>query len=334
MLSTLLQFAFRTRFVKIQGSLTVYPTPPVTRSLSSKISVMSSSQKSEGGIPNFTSSKAWDNRAGKFVELMDKFGTPSRMSYDAILNALNTRLPFSQATTILDIGCGTGVGIERLFLTYGKDLPSNVRIISSDFSAGMVEQVSRAKERETSMGNTLWKNVEPLVLDAQDLSSVADASVSHVISSYVLFAVPRADIALKEIHRVLTNNGVFAATSWNSNEWMGLMGNIKEIHPDTEVPGKIPESPWTKPENAVKIVETGGFSKVEAEWLQVWMDVEDPVAYARGLAEIPAFIEVMSRLTKEEEERLYDLIAAQIRREHPGLPSKLMGKVVLSVAKK
>ena len=291
---------------------------------------------------SFSNASTWTNSARNLSELMSKFSGPSRASSAAIADTLHTLSPFSKATTVLDIGCGTGITTQVLLERYGTDLPSEARVIASDFSTGMVEEVAKLREAELAKGEKVWSCVETQVLDAQDLSPIKDGAVSHVLASYVLFALPEPRKALKEILRVLRNSsesgsedgGVFAMTSWHSTEWGDYMSLLESVRPDLKVPGIDKSSAWASPEGARCELEAVGFKNVESRYMEVYADVEDPAVFASMVLLIPTVAKVVEQMTEEEKERAVRVVEERMRVDHPVYPTKLVGKIVLTSGRK
>jgi ubiquinone/menaquinone biosynthesis C-methylase UbiE len=103
-----------------------------------------------------------------------------------MLEKANDLLPFSEATGILDNGCGPGPVISRLLKNY--KIPESCPITCSDFSEGMINQVKQSKEENVKAdANSPWNRVEAVVQNAMDLKSVKDSSRSHVTAGWVQY---------------------------------------------------------------------------------------------------------------------------------------------------
>lgn len=103
-----------------------------------------------------------------------------------MLEKANELLPFSEATGILDNGCGPGPVISRLLKNY--KIPESCPITCSDFSEGMINQVKQSKEENVKAdANSPWNRVEAVVQNAMDLQSVKDSSRSHVTAGWVQY---------------------------------------------------------------------------------------------------------------------------------------------------
>ncbi len=111
------------------------------------------------------------------------YGTSEKPSA-ALLKAADTFLPFSEATGILDNGCGPGPIMTRIL--DGYKIPQSCQLTCSDFSEGMISQVRQHKEETVKAdSNSPWSRVESIVQDATNLKDIADDSQSHVTAGFV-----------------------------------------------------------------------------------------------------------------------------------------------------
>lgn len=120
-----------------------------------------------------------------------------------------------KATTILDVGCGTGAFANAYLQQFPKGVPGQT-LISSDLSEGMLQ-----KARETvKPGPDCQTKIVFQVEDGTKLDGIQDASVDIVVSLFGVFLIPDYQVALKAIARVLRkecsdgNGGIFANASW------------------------------------------------------------------------------------------------------------------------
>ena len=101
-----------------------------------------------------------------------------------MLERANALSPFSEATSILDNGCGPGPVMTRLLKDY--QIPESCSLTCSDFSEGMVKQVENIKQEAVKAdAQSPWNRVETVVQDAMDLKSIEDSSKSHVTAGWV-----------------------------------------------------------------------------------------------------------------------------------------------------
>lgn len=101
-----------------------------------------------------------------------------------MLERADVLLPFSNATGILDNGCGPGPVMSRLLKDY--QIPESCSLTCSDFSEAMVNKVEEIKVKSVQEnGKSNWKRVQTVVQNAMDLQSIQDSSMSHVTAGWV-----------------------------------------------------------------------------------------------------------------------------------------------------
>jgi len=86
----------------------------------------------------------------------------------------------------------------------------------------MIEQVHKMKQ-EKHGESPIWGRVEAMVLDAQALEGIEDASISHLTGTMVYNLVANGRQALEAAHRVLQPGGVIGMTLGAGAEWMDLV---------------------------------------------------------------------------------------------------------------
>ncbi len=111
-------------------------------------------------------------------------------------------LALADANVVLELGCGDG----RLWSENLHRVPKDVRLVLTDFSAGMVEAArSRLSAR--------LPNARYQVVDAQAIP-FDDATFDVVIANHMLYHVANLEQALAEIRRVLKPEGrCYASTN-------------------------------------------------------------------------------------------------------------------------
>lgn len=117
------------------------------------------------------------------------------------------QIDFSKINRLLEIGCGNG----KLWKSNKIDL-RNREIFLSDSSQGMIDEIRK------SLGN----DFNCLVFDCERIP-FKDNYFDAVVANHVLFYVYDLEIALKEISRVLTPNGIFYCSTYGSS-------HMKEIN--------------------------------------------------------------------------------------------------------
>jgi SAM-dependent methyltransferase len=133
-----------------------------------------------------------------------------------VTNWLVERVDAQPGETVLEIAAGTG----DLGLRIAKQLGGEGRVLSTDFSPGMLDV---ARRQGSSLG---LENVDYLVLDAERMD-LEDDSVDAAVCrfGYMLIADPAA--ALGETRRVLRDGGRLAFAVWSTadrNPWAAVAG--------------------------------------------------------------------------------------------------------------
>jgi ubiquinone/menaquinone biosynthesis C-methylase UbiE len=280
------------------------------------------------------SSDEWGRFAKAFNKLLET-GVSTSTAKD-MTKAANAAYPYTSASTILDIGCGPGEVIAEVLRSHGTELPDSSRIVASDFSAGMIEQLIHRKNEAIANGEATWGKVETLQCDATDLSAVQDNSVSHALAGFVLFMVPNVDIAMKEIRRVLTDQkggGVLALSSWEANEWIDLISSLSKVRPDKHVP-KMPAE-WGTIEGIRGQLDAAGFRDIDvhpSETFWPFDNYEETVHYL--LTQLPILRKLTADVTRGELEEVHKLMVEVLKARHPSLPSRMRGTAIVGLGRK
>ena len=135
-------------------------------------------------------------------------------------------------TRIIDLGGGPGEPGCHFAAKY-----SEVPTIVSDKSPAMVEQ---AKLRVSAKG---LNNVECMMLDMQDLSTIGDGSVDLVISSQSYQFCPDKPLALRETFRVMKPGGLLLANVWEQFDMMTICGGLMQAVTGQEPAASAAPSP-------------------------------------------------------------------------------------------
>jgi SAM-dependent methyltransferase len=313
----------------------------------SSISKMSSSSLSTHH-PNFKVSVAdWDKTSTNYAQNISR--APMSIPITRLVALLDTFSPFSAATTVLDVGCGPGNGISAIISTFHGVLPSHTQLLATDFSKGMVEIVTRTRVakleelKEDTTERQAWEKVQPLVLNAMDLSPLLDASVSHIIANFVFFMTSAPEKALSESWRVLLPSGVCACSSWHRGQWLELL----DLAAHRSFPGfgkPIPEMPviateWTSREGMEGLLRKAGFREVETEYVDAPITPPDVEGFAKFFlgSGNPAVTWVTDMLSGEEvkevERKFVEVIREKCERNEKG-GYVIVGVAVLAVGRK
>ena len=180
---------------------------------------------------------------------------------------------------VLELAAGQGdVGF-----TVAGLLGESGRLISSDFSAAMLEI---ARRRGEELGLT---NVEFRELDAEDLE-LADDSVDAIVCRWGYMLMPNPAVALAETRRVLRPGGRLAFAVWASgdrNPWISVASRILVAHghmPPPE-PGEPGMFVLGDEEELRALVKGAGFSEVQVDEVPVYSDYRDVDEYVARSSE-------------------------------------------------
>ena len=274
------------------------------------------------------SGKNWSRVAALYAKSVNE-NDPQSASGSActeILKVIDDSLPFSEASFIVDIGCGNGQVISRVFdsAKHTDQIPDNSRLVAADVSQHFVDMVVERK-RERSKQSQLWKRLEVHRWDARDLrDQVRDGEVSHLLASFAYFAMAGETDALGEARRILKDGGIFVETSMGWTEWGYLPQFVKQVRPDLTVPE--PQPNWSSVEGVIKTLSDAGFKNAMAKEFEVGLPLEhyeDAVEFVfEGFPRMKPVIEEMS---SEDRERARQWILEYLKQKHPQEPFRLTG---------
>lgn len=240
----------------------------------------------------------------------------------AITSVANKAVPFSSATHVLDVGCGTGDLVAQIIASHSP-LPKSCKIVASDLSPGMLTQTSARGAKEG------WKGVEYKVLDAKKMTELEDESFSHVLSNFALYFLDAS--AQEESYRILSKGGVFVSTYMVKAQWMELLHPLSIVRPEKKIPGGY--EAFGNPGVVKGIFEAAGFKDYEQVEIPVWCKFEDAVEIVDFiLASMPFLNPITADLTTEERKRWRELMVEYVEREYPD--KVLKGKAIVGMGRK
>jgi len=120
------------------------------------------------------------------------------------------RADIAKASTVLDVGCGTGAFAKAYMHQFPRGVAGQ-KLILSDLSAGMLEKAKESVRPPDGFQTEIVFQEE----DCTALQGIESDSVDVVVSLFGVFLVPDQEAAFKAIQRVLKKpGGVFANASW------------------------------------------------------------------------------------------------------------------------
>ena len=219
-------------------------------------------------------------------------------------NGLNTRIAFhdmystnkygygnwilsnyeiSEGAKVLEVGCGTA----NMWVGH-DDLIAKCELLTlTDMSEGML---STARE---NIGKR--KNVAYALADIQDIP-FEDDSFDAVIANSMLYHVPNIECGIREVRRVLRNEGVFYCATYGENNFTDVLADWFELDGESFRPNHN----FTMQNGEQKLKEA--FTNVEANFYEDSLhitNIEDLTDYLRSLVSLKAIIDLPSDRIQE-----------------------------------
>ena len=226
----------------------------------------------------------------------------------ALLDLVDGQLPRDEPMTIVDIGTGTGT----LALAALARWPM-ARVIGVDPAERLLDFATDAA-RDAGVGERL--TVKPGKAAQLPLE---DASVDVAVSSFVIQLTPSRAAAVREAHRVLRPDGIFACLAWRADVERSEPQNAFELAlEDLDiVPPELPGGgrPYASPMVAAAELRSAGFRQVRAreEWIEHHFT---PQSYL-DLLEHWIEDETFAMLSKPMRERLRETALRRLERLSP-----------------
>ena len=179
------------------------------------------------------------SRARRFYDRMGRWQDTQRFYEDAATARLTQAASFAEASSVFELGCGTGRFAAGLL---AGELPGDARYLGVDVSPEMV--------RLGRLRLAAWApRAEVRLLEPPALTVLgADASVDRFVATYVFDLLSDSDARalIDEAHRVLVPDGLLALVSlthgtttasrlvsgaWGAiaTRWPGLVGGCRPI---------------------------------------------------------------------------------------------------------
>ncbi|KAL9623482.1 MAG: hypothetical protein Q9160_002162 [Pyrenula sp. 1 TL-2023] len=169
--------------------------------------------------------------------------------------------PISASSIIHDNACGPGiVTFEILESLHAANKPPPAHVIATDITPGMIQAMQAKLEAKTVPGADGVK-IEAHVRDSQDLRPIADATFTHSITCFGIFACPDAAKAAREIYRTLKPGGVAAVTTWKYAATMDIIQRVsRKVRPGQAEWNPISKD-WNEEWKLKEVLREGGFEE-------------------------------------------------------------------------
>lgn len=129
------------------------------------------------------------------------------------------QMPLKPGMKVLELGCGNGA----LWLENLSHIPSEISILLSDSSEGMVREVQHKLSEDQHFS---FQTIE------MDHIPCPDQSFDLVIANHVLFYSNDLDQTLREIRRVLKLEGTLAASTYGAKHMKEITQLVQEFNPE------------------------------------------------------------------------------------------------------
>ena len=169
------------------------------------ITLLQLSKYDEEIIEQYRTSKNLDVR----IQLHEKY-SHNKLGW---FNWIYSQLDFSHANRILEIGCGDGKLWENKTLDF-----RNREVFLSDASSGMIEEVKKKLGDDFSF----------MIFDCEQIPFKKNY-FDIVIANHVLFYLKDLNLGLKEIERVLVEDGSFYCSTYGKNHMKEITELVKEF---------------------------------------------------------------------------------------------------------
>ena len=169
------------------------------------ITLLQLSKYDEEIIEQYRTSKNLDVR----IQLHEKY-SHNKLGW---FNWLYSQLDFSHANRILEIGCGDGKLWENKTLDF-----RNREVFLSDASSGMIEEVKKKLGDDFSF----------MIFDCEQIPFKKNY-FDIVIANHVLFYLKDLNLGLKEVERVLVEDGSFYCSTYGKNHMKEITELVKEF---------------------------------------------------------------------------------------------------------
>ncbi|MBR0087775.1 MAG: class I SAM-dependent methyltransferase [Lachnospiraceae bacterium] len=232
--------------------------------------MIGSSNDAEAVRTQYTSSNGLNTR----ITFHDRYST-NKYGYGSWLLS---NYDFSEGARVLEVGCGTAgmwVGHDDLITQCGL-------LMLTDISEGML---SAARENIGERKNTAYA-----LADIQDIP-FEDDSFDAVIANSMLYHVPDMECGMREVRRVLKNEGVFYCATYGEHNFTDVLADWFE----PEGVSFRPNHNFTL-QNGEQILKSA-FTNVEARFYEDSLhitNIDDLVEYLRSLVSLKAIAYVPS----------------------------------------
>lgn len=247
-------------------------------------------------------------RSRGFMELSvpegyDRF--MARQLFEPWARELVARAGLEAGMSVLDVASGPGVVARLAAAAVGPD----GRVVASDISPSMLA-IAATKPEEPGSAPIEFRECSASALEAES------SSFDRVLCQHGLQFFPDRERAVGEIHRVLVDGGLAAASTWAAEHPLGLFGEMAETLRECDLAEPYPRAfdvatyALAAPE-LVALFRGAGFRDVVVDTVEldcIWETIDDAVATVTGTP----FAPIVAALPDEGKERVRTRLAERL----------------------
>ena len=227
-----------------------------------------SSNNTEAVKQQYKTSEGLDIR----ISFHDKYST-NKQGYG---NWLISNYEIHEGMKVLEVGCGTG----SLWIGHDDILDQLEKLILTDLSDGMLEKA------RMNLGER--NNIDYQIADIQELP-FDDNCFDIVIANSMLYHVPDIEKGIREVRRVLKDDGVFYCATMGENNFVEQLAEWFELNGECFRPNHN----FTM-QNGERMLKTA-FTDIEARIYEDSLhitNIDDLVVYLSSLSSLKALNEM------------------------------------------
>lgn len=229
--------------------------------------------------------------------------------------------------SLLEVASGPGMLAREAARRMGE----TAAVVGADIAEAALDE---GKKRAAAEG---LRNIRFQVEDAEALS-FADASFDRALCGMGLMHFPSADVAAREILRVLKPGGYFVASVWGEEERVPFLACALHCLQRNLPPPKV-ERPsifrFGSTQALDALIRNAGFTELSIETATIEAEVPDAATYWRNFLDLAGITTVvLAKLPQETQDTLAHDVARDLEPYRRGSGYVLPGEVQIVCARK
>lgn len=228
----------------------------------------------------------WDSVAAAYAKATERFfGEIATQSFDKLPADFSPK-------TMIDLASGPGPTVIEAKTRYKTNSPEQLRIIATDISAEMLEEIKKKTECETLVCS----------MDAIPVEKTGKADL--VACQFGAEFLTDRGAFWTGIKDVLQPGGRCLVSSWNEKKFVQVfMQSVKAIAPDSVA--NLPPPQLKEPDDVRKEMEAAGFDTVDVHLMEVhWPEKSAEAMLQSVLSFSPMVQGVYSKLESGDQEKV------------------------------